>query len=116
MKIIHYTEAEPTQFDTDIARGVTGRVLIGKADGASNFCMRLFELSEGGYTPRHVHEWEHEIFCHSGKGEVLCDGKWTPIANEYACFIPGNAEHQIKNTGEKPLIFACLIPSSAPEM
>ena len=45
MKIIHYSDAEPKHFDTNDAKGVTGRVVIGKADGADNFCMRFFELS-----------------------------------------------------------------------
>ena len=46
MKIIHYSDAEPKDFDTNGAKGVTGRVVIGKADGADNFCMRFFELSD----------------------------------------------------------------------
>ncbi|HBD08681.1 MAG TPA: cupin domain-containing protein, partial [Syntrophobacteraceae bacterium] len=62
MKIISYSDAEAKVFTGDQVRGATGRVLIGRADGAANFCMRIFELSHGGYTPRHTHEWEHEVF------------------------------------------------------
>ncbi len=76
MKIMHYSEAESKDFNTDVVKGVTGRVLIGKADGAENFCMRMFEVAEGGYSPKHTHEWEHEIFFHSGRGEILNQGKW----------------------------------------
>ena len=71
MKIIHYSDAEPKHFDADAVKGVTGRVVIGKDDGANNFCMRFFEVAEGGYSPKHSHKWEHEIVIHSGKGEVL---------------------------------------------
>ena len=35
MKIIHYSEAEPKRFDSDNAKGVTGRIVIGKSDGAN---------------------------------------------------------------------------------
>ena len=116
MKIIHYREAEPKHFNSDIAKGVTGRVVIGKADGADNFCMRFFELSAGGCSPRHSHEWEHEIVIHSGKGEVLCQEKWVPVTPGYVIFIPGNEDHQIRNAGDEPLVFACLIPSGFPEL
>jgi len=116
MKIIHYSDAEPKHFDADGVKGVTGRVVIGKADGADNFCMRFFELSEGGYSPKHSHEWEHEIVIHSGKGDVLCEGEWKPVTKGHVIFIPGNEAHQLRNAGEDPLVFACLIPSEAPEL
>jgi len=116
MKIIHYSEAEPKRFDADTVKGVTGRLVIGKSDGANNFCLRFFELSEGGYSPKHSHEWEHEIIIHSGKGEVLSQGKWIPVTKGHVIFIPGNEEHQIRNASENTLVFACLIPSGAPEL
>jgi quercetin dioxygenase-like cupin family protein len=116
VKIIHYSEAEPKRFDGDNVKGVTGRVLIGQSDGAKNFCMRIFELSENGYSPRHSHEWEHEIIIHSGSGEVLSDGNWMPVTKGHAVFIPGNEDHQIRNTGKNPLVFVCLIPSGVPEL
>lgn len=116
MKVIHYSEAEARRFDNGPAKGVTGRVVIGKADGAQNFCMRLFELSPGGHTPFHTHAWEHEIFVHSGEGAAYHDGKWIRISAGNVVFIAGNEDHQIKNTGESPLTFVCLIPSGVPEI
>lgn len=116
MKIIHYKEAPAKEFDKPPAKGVTGRVLIGKDDGAPNFCMRVFELKPGGHTPFHAHPWEHEIFCHSGMGEVYRDGQWVPVASGTAVFIPGNQDHQIRNTGPDTLTFICLVPAGAPEL
>lgn len=116
MKIIHYSEAEPKHFDTDTAKGVTGRVVIGQADGAENFCMRFFELLKGGYSPEHAHEWEHEIIIHSGEGEILCEDKWVPVRQGNVIFVPGHEAHQIRNSGEQPLVFACVIPSGPPEL
>ncbi|MEA2060376.1 MAG: cupin domain-containing protein [Thermodesulfobacteriota bacterium] len=116
MKIINYTDIEPTAFDNDVAENIKGRVLIGKDDGAFNFCMRLFEIEENGHTPMHTHEWEHEIFIHSGQGEVLCRDKWVPVSKGTALFIPDNEVHQIRNTSKETLIFICLVPSTAPEL
>ncbi len=116
MKIREYSKIEPKKFESKETKGVTGRIAIGKAEGANNFCMRVFEVAPGGYTPRHTHEWEHEIFVHAGNGEFLNDGKWNPAKTGDAVFIPGNEEHQIRNTGKNLLVFICLIPSSAPEL
>lgn len=116
MKISHYKKIEPTVFDNDVARGVKGRVLIGKNDGAANFCMRLFELAPGGHTPKHSHAWEHEIFVHSGNGAVFQNGTWVPLEAGCTVFIPGNEEHQIRNTGDRLFQFVCLIPSGPPEL
>ena len=116
MKIMHYSEAEAKQFDSDQVKRVTGRIAIGKADGANNFCMRIFEIEKGGFSPRHTHDWEHEIFIHEGRGEAFCDGSWEPISAGTVLFIPGNEAHQIRNTGDGKLVFACLIPSGVPEL
>ena len=116
MKIIHYADATPYSFESDTVRGVTGRVVVGRADGAANFCMRVFELSPDGHTPLHSHDWEHEIFFHSGNGEVYQDGSWKPVSQGSVAFIPGNERHQIRNSGAQPLVFVCLVPSGAPEL
>jgi quercetin dioxygenase-like cupin family protein len=116
MKIVSYGQETEKRFDGGAASGVSGRVVIGKADGAANFCMRVFELDRDGFTPRHSHEWEHEIFFHAGNGEVWKGGEWVPVTPGTAAYIPGGEEHQIRNRGEGKLTFVCLIPSGAPEI
>ncbi len=116
MKIVHYTEAEPHVVESGEMKGVIGRVVIGQADGAGNFCMRVFELPKGAVSHHHTHAWEHEVFVYSGRGEVLKDGKWVPVQAGAAIYIPGDEEHQLRNAGDEPFVFVCLVPSSAPEM
>ncbi len=116
MKVIHYSDILPVTMDNEQVKKVSGRILIGKEDKAQNFCMRLFEMGPGGCTPRHTHDWEHEVFVHSGKGEVFIDGETHVIKAGSAVFVPPNADHQFKNPGEVPLVFICLVPSTAPEL
>ncbi|WP_163336272.1 cupin domain-containing protein [Desulfopila sp. IMCC35008] len=116
MKILNYTDAPSTTFDSELAKGVTGRVVIGKEDEAHNFCMRVFTLEPGGFSPRHAHEWEHEIFIHSGKGQVFKNGEWAPVTSGTVVFIPGNEEHQFMNAGAEDFVFICLIPSGVAEL
>jgi quercetin dioxygenase-like cupin family protein len=116
MKIIKYTDVNATPFESDKVKGVAGRVVIGKKDGADNFCMRIFEISPGGYTPKHAHDWEHEIFIHTGEGEIFRNGGWNPAGPGNVVFMPANEEHQIRNTGKELFVFVCLVPSHAPEL
>lgn len=116
MKIFHYTSAAPTHIDNDQAKGIAARVVIGRNDGADHFCMRIFEIAPGGYSPKHAHAWEHELFIHSGEGEAYDRGAWRPICPGTVLFIAPGEEHQIRNTGGEKLVFACLIPSGVPEL
>jgi len=51
VKIQHYSNIQPTKFDTPAVKGISGRVAIGKADGAKNFCMRVFEVEKTAILP-----------------------------------------------------------------
>ncbi len=117
MKVMHYDDAETVkQIEGNGAHAVKGRLLIGRADGASNFAMRMFELAEGGHTPKHNHDWEHEVFVHEGEGEVFLGGDWNKVAAGSVVFVPGGEDHQFRNTGSDPLRFVCLVPPSSPEL
>ncbi|THB77115.1 MAG: cupin domain-containing protein [Desulfobacteraceae bacterium] len=116
MKHINYKDIPPIQMENDQVKHVAGRLLIGKEDGASNFTMRCFEMGPGGHTPRHTHEWEHEVFVHQGHGQVLLDDTWHDMSPGSVVFVPGNVEHQFRNPTDSTLTFLCLIPSGPPEL
>jgi quercetin dioxygenase-like cupin family protein len=116
MELKEYREIQGRLIDNEAARGINARVVIGKADGAPNFCMRVFEIAPGGHTPRHAHAWEHEMFVHAGAGEVFGNGRWQPLQAGQAVFNPGNEEHQMRNNGRELLIVVCLVPGGAPEL
>jgi quercetin dioxygenase-like cupin family protein len=116
MKINPYTQAQATHFASEAAKGIAARVVIGKSVAANNFCMRVFEIAPGGHTPKHSHDWEHEMFIHAGEGEVYGNERWNPIASGTVVFMPGNEEHQLRNTGKELLVVVCVIPGTAPEL
>ena len=73
MKIVHYTDVDPTPVTAEGACGTTIRWLVSRDDGAKNFAMRLFELGPGGHTPLHEHAWEHEAYIVKGPVQVVTD-------------------------------------------
>jgi quercetin dioxygenase-like cupin family protein len=102
---------EGVKFAGKDAKGVVMRVVIGPDQGATNFTMRVFEVAPGGHTPRHHHDFEHEIFVHSGQGEIFYEGKETPVGPGHVAYLAPNAEHQLRNTGDAPFVFVCVIPN-----
>jgi quercetin dioxygenase-like cupin family protein len=108
--INHYTKVKLEPMEMEGAKDVQIRWLIAERDGAPNFYMRLFEMAPGGHSPRHRHDYEHEIFILEGRGTALDGGKEQPIEAGTFLLIPPNAEHQLRNTGNSALKFLCLIP------
>jgi len=104
----HYTDVEPEKATE--AEGVSLRIVIGEKEGAPNFVMRVVDLEPGASSPRHSHDWEHEVFVLSGKGRVYGGGKEVSLGPGYTVFVPPMEEHQFTNVGDEILRFVCLIP------
>jgi len=92
------------------ALNVLKQVLIGPAEGWQGWVMRLFTLAPGGYTPRHSHPWPHINYMVSGEGILFLDGKENAVEPGSVACIPGDAEHQFKNRGEKEFSMLCIVP------
>ena len=109
MNLFDYKDI-PAEKAEDGAKEITVRWLITKDMGAENFAMRFFEMGVGGYSPHHVHDWEHEVFILEGEGVVRSDKGDIPFKPGTVVFIPPNERHQFRNTGDTPVKFLCLIP------
>jgi quercetin dioxygenase-like cupin family protein len=91
-------------------KGVEMRLMVGRADGAPTFAMRHFTVEPGGHTPRHSHNYEHEVYILSGRGRIEHDGALHDIRGGDVLFVEPNKVHQFVNEGEEPLRFLCLVP------
>lgn len=109
MKHFHYTEVE-NQDVPEPAEKVKIRWLINEKTGAPNFAMRRFEVAPGGSTPYHTHDWEHEVYVLEGDAVVVSKDGETAIDSGSVILVEPNEEHNFKNTGDKTLVFLCLIP------
>jgi len=95
------------------ASGCTVRWLVGEADGAPNFAMRQFEVQPGGFTPRHSHPYEHEVFVLEGTGVVFEGDVEHGFRAGDVIYVAPDEVHQFRNTGATPLKFLCLVPNSS---
>ncbi|MDP8255747.1 MAG: cupin domain-containing protein [Candidatus Alcyoniella australis] len=109
MKVVAYQDVQGILLDDPGMSGVSLRVVAGPQDGCNNFVMRVFQIAPGGYTTRHAHPHEHEVFFFEGSGEVLNEDRWMPVECGSVAAINGGVEHQIK-AGEQGLKFICVVP------
>ena len=113
MKVQSTDSVELQKVTMEGSSGCQVRWLLSRDDGAPSFAMRQFEVEPGGYTPRHHHPYEHEIFVVEGEGEVYEGDTPHPIKAGDVVLVKPDDVHQFKNTGNKALKFLCLIPNSA---
>jgi len=114
MKVVHYEDVELEPVYAEGAEGAQIRWLIAQKDGAPNFAMRMFEIAPGGHTPYHQHDWEHELYCLSGKGVLVTEQGETAFGKNDVMFVDPNMMHNFKNTGTDTLKFLCMIPHEKP--
>jgi len=108
----HEKEVPPADLSAEHdLKGVELRPLITEEEGAKNFSMRLFRLEPGGYTPFHVHGWEHEVFVIGGDGQVVGEKGTLPLEVGAAVYVPPEERHRFQ-AGEKGLVFLCCIPNT----
>ena len=110
--IIKKIEDVPMQ-DVNIegAKGAKIRVVLGPADNAPTFALRVFDLAPGGYTPFHTHPFEHEAMILDGDIVAVTESGEKPLDKGDILLIAPDEKHQFKNrSGTKDARFMCLVP------
>ena len=96
--------------EDDNMTGVKFYSMLTAGDGTPNFAMRLFEIDPGGYTPRHRHGWEHEIYIIKGDGYVVKGEEKIEIEQDDFIFVEPSELHQIL-AGENGISLICVVPN-----
>ncbi len=113
MQIKQIENVPQSEVTMEGATGCRVRWLIGEGDKAPNFAMREFEVEPGGHTPKHFHDYEHEVYVVAGRGAIVDGDVEKPLNAGDVVFVSPNDVHQFRNTGTEPMRFLCLIPNSA---
>lgn len=113
MIVRHYTELAALPLAMEGAEDVLMRKLVGESEGAPHFSMRIFEVADGGHTPLHQHDYEHEIFILEGRGEITEGTRVLAIMPGSVIYIRPRTPHQLRNTQADVLRFIDIIPNQA---
>lgn len=98
MKHIHYLDEKAEEITEAGAKGIKLRTVIGEKDGAPNFCMRVISFEQGGQSPRHSHDYEHEMYVINGSGTAEVNGETISLKQGDIIYVPPNANHCFRTT------------------
>ena len=113
MKVTNHEEVAQQPVTMPGSSGCQVRWLIGTGDGAPNFAMRQFEVAAGGFTPRHSHPYEHEVFVLDGEGTIAEGDRLHVIRKGDIIYVAPDEIHQFRNSGPDALKFLCLVPNDS---
>ena len=69
----------------------------------------LMALQPGEEIGEEVHEDRDQFFrIEEGEGEVVIDGKRTPVEEDYVIIVPAGARHNLINSGDELLLLYTL--------
>ena len=91
-------------------KNVVKKVLVSPKEGWEGYVMRVFDLEENGYSPKHQHPWPHINYMIAGKGILHIDGQDYEVEEGSYAFVPPNKIHQFKNNGSEKFTFICIVP------
>ncbi len=110
MAVFHEKDYVGLKIEVPGASAVVKKSLVTPKEGWEDQVMRIFELGEGGCTPKHQHPWYHVNYIVEGTGILHLDGKDYPVEPGSYAFVPDDAMHQFTNTGKGTMKFICIVP------
>ena len=110
MPINHVDQIVSKEIKHPSAQNSQMKVLVSPIDGFDGYVMRVVEVKENGYTPKHSHPWPHINYFLEGNGELMIDGVSQKVVQGSYAVVPSNALHQFENTGKEIFKFICIVP------
>jgi quercetin dioxygenase-like cupin family protein len=100
----------PIVMSGDEVKNASMKALVGPEEGWESHVMRLVELGEGGFSPKHAHPWPHINYIIEGEGILEIDGENNEIKAGSFAYVPSDKLHQFINSGNGTLKFICIVP------
>jgi quercetin dioxygenase-like cupin family protein len=96
-------------------KGVDFRPVLAENVNPPNFHLRVFDIAPGGHTPKHAHEWEHEVYVVEGEGKLSLKDRDEPLVAGDAVYIEPAELHQFGNDGAATMRMVCVVPKPRKE-
>jgi quercetin dioxygenase-like cupin family protein len=104
------SQSDPIIMNDGEVSGIKFYPMLTEKEGAPNFAMRLFEIEPSGHTPKHTHNWEHEVIITEGSGFVLKVDEKIAIEKDDFILVPPGLLHQFI-AGENGMNMVCVVPN-----
>jgi len=107
-----WENVEAREYAGEAVKGATGKILIGKNEGAEHFVFRYFCIEPGGHsTLNDYHGHPHGVMILHGKAVLSLEDKQYELSPRDVVFIGPWEHHSFATMGDDPLGFLCVIPS-----
>ncbi|QLY40871.1 cupin domain-containing protein [Hujiaoplasma nucleasis] len=110
MIVNHIDNLESNKITHPDAKNAFMKVLVSEKEGWNDYVMRVVEVEENGFTPKHNHPWPHINYVIEGQGHIMIEGKLHPVKQGSYAYVPSDAIHQFRNTGKTMFKFICIVP------
>lgn len=107
----NFNDLDRKEIKLDSVKNAFMKTLVGKDEGWTNHVMRVMEVEEEGYTPKHSHPWPHINFMVEGEGELMIEGEIHKVKPGAFAYVEANKLHQFRNTGKTTFKFICIVPT-----
>lgn len=108
--------AVPRGYEKPGTQGASGKVLLGRKDGANNFVFRYFRVEPGGWTALEQHPHDHGVMILHGRARVRLGDQEVEVGPRDIVYISPDEVHQLRPVGDEPLGFLCVIPPKESEI
>jgi mannose-6-phosphate isomerase-like protein (cupin superfamily) len=92
--------------------GIAHRTLARHGDGLDAMSVWKQTMAPGAGTPPHRHECDEVVVVLTGSGTLLIDGQALPFTAGDTLLLPAERDHQIVNTGDRPLATVATFAAS----
>ena len=111
MIISHLDKVIPIVMSGNTVNNASMLKLVGPEEGWDSHVMRVVELGEDGFSPKHTHPWPHINYIIEGEGVLFLNSKENPIQAGSFAYVPADELHQFRNTGKGTFKFICIVPT-----
>lgn len=99
-------------YEDGSAKNVTGKIIIGRDEGAKYFVFRYFCVEPGGNsTLNDYHAHDHGVLILHGRARVTVENQVFELSPMDILYIKPWEHHSLSPIGDEPMGFLCVIPN-----
>ena len=107
-----WEDVKSKQYPDGAAKGASGKIMIGRDEGAEYFVFRYFHIEPGGHsTLEDYHAHDHGVLILHGRALVTIEDKQYEVGPRDIVYISPLESHSLTTLGDDPLGFLCVIPN-----
>ena len=107
-----WEDVRSKKYPDGAAKGASGEIIIGDADGAEYFAFRYFHIEPGGHsTLQDYHAHDHGVMVLHGHALLSIEDEKHELKPRDIAYISPWVHHSLAALGDEPLGFLCVIPN-----